>query len=78
MTANHYHSKRIGMENHPTRAAANYTVELLETGIKKNQDRAFKVIDSLLAAQDVNPENETYGIWPNYFEEPLEKMNRPD
>ncbi len=77
-TANHYHSKRIGIENHPTRTAANYVVDLLETGIQKNQERAFKVIEALLAAQDVNPENETYGIWPYYFEEPLEKMNRPD
>ena len=77
-TANHYHSKRIGMENHPTRTAANYVVDLLETGIKENQERACKVIEALLAAQDVNPENKTYGIWPYHFEEPLEDMNRPD
>lgn len=77
-TANHYHSKRIGMENHPTRTAANYLVDLLETGINENQERAFKVIEALLAAQDVNPQHKTYGIWPYHFEEPLEKMNRPD
>lgn len=77
-TANHYHSKRIGMDNHPTRTSARYVVDLLETGIQKNQERALKVIEALLSAQDVNPENETYGIWPYHFEEPLEKMNRPD
>lgn len=76
--SNHYHSKRVGMDNHPTRTAAQYAVSLLETGIPKNQERALLVIDAILAAQDVDHNSETYGIWSYYFEEPLEQMNKPD
>jgi len=77
-SANHYHSKRVGIDNHPTRAAAHYAVQLLETGISEYQERALKVIEAVLAVQDVNKENKTYGIWPYHFEEPLPQMNRPD
>jgi hypothetical protein len=77
-SANHYHSTRVGIDNHPTRSAAHYAVQLLETGIPEYQERAMKVIEAVLAVQDVNPENDTYGIWPYHFEEPLPQMNRPD
>lgn len=77
-TANHYHSKRVGMYNHPIRQNTGYALDLLETGIPENQQRAFLVIEAVLNAQDTIRANDTYGIWPYYFEEPLEKMNRPD
>lgn len=77
-TANHYHSKRVGMYNHPVRETTAYAVDLLETGIVENQERALKVIEAVLNAQDTNPESETYGIWPYNFEEPLPEMNKPD
>ena len=77
-TANHYHSQRVGMYNHPTRQTAKYAVALLETGIKDYRVRAFKVLEALLEAQDTVRTNKTYGIWPYYFEEPLDKMYQPD
>jgi len=77
-TANHYHSQRVGMYNHPTRQTAAYAVALLETGIKEYQERAFKVIEAVVKAQDTVRANNTYGIWPYYFEEPLDQMYKPD
>lgn len=77
-SANHYHSKRVGMYNHPSRESARFAVTLLESGALEYQPIAFKIIESVIAAQDQNPNSETYGIWPYYLEEPLDKMHKPD
>lgn len=75
--SNHYHSTMTGLI-HPTRDAAGYAVDLLETGVPKYQERAFKVLEAVIAAQDTITTSETYGIWPYFFEEPLAQMNKPD
>lgn len=77
-TANRYHSTRVGMDNHPVRRASRYAVQLLETGDPGYIKRAHKVIEAIIAAQDQDRSSETYGIWPYYFEEPLDQMNKPD
>lgn len=75
--SNHYHSTMTGVV-HPTRDAAGYAVNLLETGIPRYQERAFKVLEAVIAAQDTITTSETYGIWSYHFEEPLAQMNKPD
>ena len=77
-TANRYHSTRVGMYNHPVRGTSRYAVKLLETGDPVYVARAHKVIEAIIAAQDQDSASETYGIWPYYFEEPLDQMNKPD
>lgn len=77
-TANRYHSTRVGMYNHPVRGTSRYAVKLLETGDPGYIERAHKVIEAIIAAQDQDSASETYGIWPYYFEEPLDQMNKPD
>ena len=77
-TANRYHSTRVGMDNHPVRGTSRYAVQLLETGDPKYVKRAHKVIEAVIAVQDQDSTSETYGIWPYYFEEPLDQMNKPD
>ncbi|MGD1893235.1 MAG: hypothetical protein ACFB15_21930 [Cyclobacteriaceae bacterium] len=77
-TANHYHSKLIDQVVHPLRQSAWYAADLLDTEVSKYQQRAIDVLQTILAHQDVNPENDTYGIWPYNWEEPLEAMAKPD
>ncbi len=41
-------------------------------------ERAKDILNRVIALQDQNPENKTYGIWSWYLEEPLEMMSPPD
>jgi hypothetical protein len=63
---------------HKTRTAAYYALALLDSGLEKYRERAYGVLDRLLEAQDVNPNNKTYGIWSWFYEEPLPMMSPPD
>src|SRR5690606_4772087 len=51
---------------------------LLQAGGQERVDRAATVIRAVVALQDTDPLNPTYGIWPWLLEEPLEQMDRPD
>ncbi len=77
-TANHYHSRQVGKPMHPLRDAVRYASNLLNTGDPVYQQRAFRVLEHLLNRQDSNPASPTYGVWPYYDEEPLDKMAAPD
>ncbi|WP_309119125.1 hypothetical protein [Paenibacillus sp.] len=55
-----------------------YAVSLLDSGLPEYEKRALDVIRSILALQDTDPEHDTYGIWPWFYEEPLTQMSPPD
>ena len=40
--------------------------------------RARDILRSVLTLQDQDPDSKTYGLWPWYLEEPLDKMPFPD
>lgn len=63
---------------HKTRTAAYYGLALLDSGLEKYRERAYAVLERLVEAQDTNPEHKTFGIWPWFYEEPLEMMSPPD
>jgi hypothetical protein len=73
-----YHTTLKGGFVHGTRANLVYAVALLDTGDEALRQRAEDVLRAVIALQDQNPESKTYGIWPWFFEEPLDKMSPPD
>lgn len=63
---------------HPTRESLGYALALLDVGGRARRDRAERIIATVLARQDRDETNDTYGIWPWYAEEPLSAMDPPD
>lgn len=63
---------------HPTRFSAYYALALLDAGEEALRDRAFAVLERLIRAQDTERTHPTFGIWPWFYEEPLERMSPPD
>lgn len=59
-------------------SAASYAYDLLESGEAEHIARANGILERVVPLQDRNPSSDTYGIWPYFFEEPLEQMDRPD
>lgn len=55
-----------------------YAYELLQAGGKDYVQRAADILEAVVACQDQDPTRATYGIWPYFYEEPLDKMDRPD
>lgn len=63
---------------HSTRSSLTYAAALLDSGEPARLARAQDILRAVLALQDPNPPSKTYGIWPWYLEEPLDKMSPPD
>ena len=63
---------------HPTHDAVVYAVALLDNDNIGMEKRVFDVLHEVLSLQDIKNESKTYGIWPYFSEEPLEKMAPPD
>ncbi|MFH1498506.1 MAG: hypothetical protein ABII82_11855 [Verrucomicrobiota bacterium] len=61
-----------------TRDAMDYALALLEDGRVDSVARALRIIPRVLALQDREPCNRTFGIWPWFFEEPISAMRPPD
>ncbi len=62
----------------PTRDAMDYALALLEEGGDASVARALTIVERVLAVQDTHPCNRTFGLWPWFFDEPLEAMRPPD
>ena len=77
-TGNRYHSDLVGVWVHPIRTSISYAGILLDSGDPGYRDRAFEVIRVVLESQDRDEARKTYGIWPYNWEEPLDKMKKPD
>ena len=73
-----YHTTLQGGFVHGTRASLVYAVALLDTGDEVLLRRAEDVLRRVIALQDQDPDHKTYGIWPWFLEEPLDKMSPPD
>lgn len=74
-----YHSRiESGAPVHPTRESLVYALALLQRGRPADVQRATAIVRRVLPLQDVDPESETYGVWPWLLEEPLDAMSSPD
>jgi hypothetical protein len=74
-----YHTTvKDGTWVHGTREGLHYAVALLKRGKGDDNARAAKIIPAVLALQDTDSANKTYGIWPWLLEEPLARMSPPD
>lgn len=74
-----YHTRlEPGSAVHPTRESMVYAAALLESAEPWRHDRAVRILNLILPLQDTVPSSATCGIWPWYFEEPLDQMAPPD
>lgn len=74
-----YHSTvKPGTRVHATRTSLDYALALLARGRPEDRERAARIVRKVLSLQDTDPSHRTYGIWPWYLEEPLERMSPPD
>lgn len=75
---NGYHSKLSDCPVHAIVDAFDYAYLLLCRDEEGDVARAHDVLYRVVALQDINPNNRTYGIWQYYLEEDLEEMDEPD
>lgn len=73
-----YHTRLTGGYVHSTRTNAGYALALFDSGVPENMARGKEIALKLAALQDKNPDNDTYGIWSWYVDEPLSQMAPPD
>jgi hypothetical protein len=73
-----YHTTLQGGTVHRTRESLRYAVALLDSGDPGRLQRAEGILDRVIALQDQDPSSRTYGIWPWFLEEPLDRMSPPD
>lgn len=55
-----------------------YAYDLLQRGGEDDVRKAVNILEVVMSCQDQDPARATYGIWPYFHEEPLDKMDRPD
>ncbi len=63
---------------HSTNHSLIYALGLLDTEMEQYEQRAFQILQRVVSLQDKNRDNDTFGIWSWFYEEPLEKMSPPD
>jgi len=73
-----YQSRLLDQMVHPIRDSAAYALALLDSGDDARIPRAEALLDAVLAHQETDPDQDTYGIWPYYAEESLAQMAPPD
>ena len=74
-----YHTRiQPGTTVHPTSNSLDYALRLARTNDPRWHPRIARIVRILLPWQETNPVAATYGIWPWYVEEPLDKMSPPD
>jgi hypothetical protein len=73
-----YHTTLQGGTVHRTCPSLGYAVALLDSGEPQRLARAQAILARVIALQDQDPNSPTYGIWPWFLEEPIEKMSPPD
>ncbi|RTE08779.1 hypothetical protein [Paenibacillus whitsoniae] len=55
-----------------------FAYELLQYGGELYARRAADILEVIVSRQDQDPSRSTYGIWPYFYEESLDEMDRPD
>lgn len=74
-----YHTRiPNGTWAHPTRESLDYALALLQSGQPADVERFGDIVRAVLALQETDPTQRTYGIWPWLGEEPLSNMAPPD
>ncbi len=73
-----YHTTLTGGTVHRTRESLEYAVALLDSDEPSRLPRAEAILRRVIGLQDQDPNSPTYGIWPWFLEEPLERMSPPD
>jgi hypothetical protein len=73
-----YHTTLSGGEVHSTRDSLGYAVALFDSGVPEYIARGREVALATASLQDTGEAGRTYGIWPWFYEEPLDKMSPPD
>lgn len=63
---------------HPLRDSVFYAEGLLDSTDAAHHQRALEVLDRIVGLQDQDPASKTFGTWPYYLEEPLDKIDHPD
>lgn len=71
-----YHTKLADSDVHIISNSSAYAANLIIN--EKNYELGEKIFEKVISLQDINPESETYGLWPWYMEESLEEMDCPD
>lgn len=72
------HTKLRNTAAHQTRESLEFALLLLETGEEAAKNRAIRIIERVIALQNVDPDSKFYGIWGWFAEEPPEKMSLAD
>ncbi len=74
-----YHTQmKTGSRVHSMERSLVYAVGLMDSGDEEYRKRASDIIREVLKHQDQTPDSATFGIWPYFCEEPLERMCPPD
>jgi hypothetical protein len=73
-----YHTRLRECQAHPTRESLEYALLLLEDGSRTRAERAYQILNRVLALQVTSPDSQWYGLWGWYLEEPPEKMAPAD
>lgn len=73
-----YHTTLTGGTVHRTYESLAYAVALLDSDEPARLSRAEAILRRVIDLQDQDPNSPTYGIWPWFLEEPLERMSPPD
>ncbi len=61
-----------------TRENMEYALACLDSREPALLERAMRTVTAVLDMQDRDPLSKSYGIWPWFMEEPIEKMSPPD
>lgn len=74
-----YHTRvESGAWVHSMERSLLYAAGLMDSGEAERIKRACDILREALKHQDQKPDSKTFGIWPYFYEEPLEKMDPPD
>ncbi|MCU6707830.1 hypothetical protein M6D81_03820 [Paenibacillus sp. J5C_2022] len=63
---------------HSTLLSLVYALGLLDTKQTQYEQRACDIMERVIAMQDTDRSRSTFGIWPWFYEEPLDRMSPPD
>ncbi|SDE42920.1 hypothetical protein SAMN02799630_03332 [Paenibacillus sp. UNCCL117] len=55
-----------------------YAYDLLQYGGEDHIQKAAAILEVVMSCQDQDSTRATYGIWPYFYEETLDEMDRPD
>jgi len=72
-----YHTDATSGRFHRIGTSFNYALDLLDSGDKQYEQRAFDIIERCISLQDTVSTSKTYGIWGYFLEEPLATKKSP-